>query len=92
LLQGGNVTFSVPLPAGTAMSSVAVGASASLLLGSQVEVSPEQGSALPLLVNTGTGTTTVNASSKLTTVDLEQGQRFLVATRTVSGGVTTAGR
>jgi hypothetical protein len=81
----------VPLPAGTAMSSVAVGASASLLLGSQVEVSPEQGSALPLLVNTGTGTTTVNASSKLTTSIWSKGNVFLGSNTNVSGGVTTAG-
>jgi hypothetical protein len=91
LLQGGTVTFSVPLPSGTSMSQVVVGASASILTGAPVEISPETGTALPLVVNTGTGTTTINANSKVTSSVWSKGNVFLGSSTSVSGYVKTAG-
>ena len=93
LLQAGNVTLTVPLPPGSPMSSVAVGANGTLLIGSNDQIA-EEGSpgTLPMISNAGTGMTSTSQTAVGLTANLwSVGGVFLATGTTVAGSVTTAG-
>lgn len=93
LLQAGNVTLTVPLPPGSPMSTVALGANGTLLIGGNDQVS-EEGSpgTLPTIANAGTGMTSTTQTGDVLAANLwSVGGVFLATGTTVAGSVTTAG-
>jgi hypothetical protein len=93
LLQAGTVQVNVPLPPGTPLSSVALGANSTLLIGSNVSVGEEGSPAvLPTIANAGTGTmSTTQTGVNLTSNIWSVGSVFLATGTTVAGSVSTAG-
>ena len=93
LLQGGQFTFSVPLPPNMSMSDVALGSNSSILLGDRVTVGVDgAASARAAVANAGTGTVSVSADARLTSDVWSRGNVVFVGERgQIAGSVTTAG-
>jgi hypothetical protein len=92
LLASGPVTFTVNLPPGTPLSSVALASKSTILLGNRVTVSTEGApSAQSAIVNSGTGTTAVQTDAVLTSDIWSRGSVFLGSRTQVAGSVTSGG-
>jgi hypothetical protein len=91
LLQAMSVTVSVPLPPNTPLSSVALGANSTLIIGNNVSVVEEgSSSAVPMIVNAGAGTmSTAQTGDNLGTSIWSVGSVFLATGTSVAGSVTT---
>ena len=93
LLQGGQFTFSVPLPPNVSMSDVALGSNSNILIGDRVTVGVEgAASERATVANAGTGTVSVSADARLTSDVWSRGNVVFVGERgQIAGSVTTAG-
>ncbi len=92
LLAANDLEFSVRLPAGQSMADVVLAADSSLRLINGVRVIESAPAALPMVVNTGTGDTTIGPKAELhANVWSQAGVTFIGQGNSVSGSVTTAG-